>query len=361
MLLACAIGGSLTLYASANPPATRSDMASTSSPAATLKRTTTRSKITPGGRRAIDQGTAWLLTCIRRDGFVGTDRDTPPDLGCTAMVGLALLSQGNTPRAGKHSAELRKILDAVLTGVETGIPENGPIAGNQTLLQRKIGQHAHVFLAALFLSQVHGESPHAREDVRKALEKLVFHISRSQRPNGTWGEESWAPVLGTVLGWLSLRASSASGLKIDASSTKTGEALAKKLQAETVDKQSWMHAFYKDVASIRVLYSLKYRDSAVFQESVQRVMKLVEEDSRPFVQAGGEEYLALYLVTECMLKERGPTWERWYPTVSRQLVRVQNRDGSWSGHHCITHRTFCTAAALMTLQTPNLFLPVSDL
>jgi len=28
---------------------------------------------------------------------------------------------------------------------------------------------------------------------------------------------------------------------------------------------------------------------------------------------------------------------------------VQNADGSWSGHHCITGRTFCTAAALNVL------------
>ena len=29
--------------------------------------------------------------------------------------------------------------------------------------------------------------------------------------------------------------------------------------------------------------------------------------------------------------------------------KVQNEDGSWTGHHCITGRTFCTAAALLVM------------
>ena len=42
-------------------------------------------------------------------------------------------------------------------------------------------------------------------------------------------------------------------------------------------------------------------------------------------------------------------WKRWDAAVSDNLNRVQNKDGSWSGHHCITGRTFCTSAALLTL------------
>jgi hypothetical protein len=35
--------------------------------------------------------------------------------------------------------------------------------------------------------------------------------------------------------------------------------------------------------------------------------------------------------------------------MTENLNAIQNEDGSWSGQHCITGRTFCTAAALMTL------------
>ena len=35
--------------------------------------------------------------------------------------------------------------------------------------------------------------------------------------------------------------------------------------------------------------------------------------------------------------------------MTANLNRMQNADGSWSGHHCITGRTFCTASALLVL------------
>ena len=34
-----------------------------------------------------------------------------------------------------------------------------------------------------------------------------------------------------------------------------------------------------------------------------------------------------------------------------RLKKVQNKDGSWSGHHCITSPVFCTAAVVQCLTT----------
>src|SRR6185295_19959138 len=51
-------------------------------------------------RWAIERGTAFLLRAMRRDGGVGIDPGQRPDLACTAIVGLALLSQGNTATGG---------------------------------------------------------------------------------------------------------------------------------------------------------------------------------------------------------------------------------------------------------------------
>ncbi len=44
--------------------------------------------------------------------------------------------------------------------------------------------------------------------------------------------------------------------------------------------------------------------------------------------------------------------------MAANLDRVQNEDGSWSGQHCITGRTFCTAAALLTLMADRAPVPV---
>ena len=40
------------------------------------------------------------------------------------------------------------------------------------------------------------------------------------------------------------------------------------------------------------------------------------------------------------------------------LDRMQNGDGSWSGAHYISGRTFCTAAALLTLMADRTPIPV---
>jgi len=316
------------------------------------------SLMTARSRISIQEGTRWLVDAIHHNG-VGVDESPPPDLSCTAITGLALLSQGNTPQGGVYSREVERLLDIVLRRIEE-LPENYRPQESVTLVQRKIGRNAELFLSALFLSQMLGESGLWEPEVRKSLQKLVQIISQTQGRDGTWGDESWAPVLGTVLGWESLRASVSCGLTVEASAERAGKALLEKLKGHSEHPNDWMRNFYKEAAAIRVLHSMGYRQDPTFEESVLRIVKLVQEDDRPFIQAGGEEFLAFSLVTESLLQDPRPSWKPWYPTVRDKLIRVQNKDGSWSGHHCITARTFCTAAALLTLQAPNRYLPLSD-
>ena len=61
------------------------------------------------------------------------------------------------------------------------------------------------------------------------------------------------------------------------------------------------------------------------------------------------------------MKDEEPDRASWQPLITPKIIGIQNRDGSWTGHHCITDRTFCTAAALLTLMAPRLHLPISDL
>lgn len=319
-----------------------------------------REMVTPACRESIASGTEWLISAMRIDGSLGSDVGMPPDLSCTAIGGLALLAQGNTLVAGPRLEEFRKVTYAVLDLVER-VPMREVTAPTVTLVQRKIGRHADLFVAALFLSQLLGEAGYADKDARLALEKLVLLIGRGQRSDGTWGSESWAPVLGTVLGWESLRAASSAGMRVDASATAAGKALLKQLRAANRQDANWMFRLYKNASSIRVLYSMNHRDDPAYQECVRRIVRIAQENDRPFAEAGGEEYLAFFLVTECLLQERGAPARSWYPTVRDKLIRVQNLDGSWTGHHCIKDRTFCTAAALLTLEAANLYMPTSNL
>jgi hypothetical protein len=343
----------VTLPASAQSP-------SPESPAPSGSEMLSQSKVTAGCQLSIERGHHWLISAMRRDGAIGTDIGEPPDLGCTAITGLAILAHGDTPFTGPHREELRRLLDYLLTSIERLPTGDDPVRPG-TLVRRKIGRNADLFLCALFLSQALGETPGYENDIRLALEKLVSIICHTQGRDGTWGNESWAPVLGTVLGWESLRAASSCGLTVDASAQLAGDALIKHLKTEANKDADWMHNFYKSASSVRVLYSLNYRDDPIFIDCVNKILKVVHSDNRPFVQAGGEEYLAFFLVTECLLQLQESQWQSWYPTVRDKLMSTQNTDGSWSGHHCIKGRTFCTAAALLTLQAPNLCLPISNL
>lgn len=315
--------------------------------------------ITPACQKSIDRGMAWLLTAMSEDGKVGADIGQWPDLSCTAITGLALLAEGNTPHGGKHRQELRRVLESVLTMVER-LPRGRRDSLEVTLVQRKIGANADRFFAALFLSEVLGEAGDDDEDIRRALDMLVVDITAGQGKDGTWGDESWAPVLGTVMGWESLRSSASSGLKVEASAKLAGEALLTKLKSSVNQQESWMHDFYKNASSIRVLYSMGFRNDPVFDECLKKTLRFAEWEDRPFTEAGGEEFLGFFLVTECLLQEQSGPARNWYPTVREKIMKVQNADGSWTGHHCITHRTFCTAAALLTLQSPNFFLSMSN-
>ena len=110
--------------------------------------------------------------------------------------------------------------------------------------------------------------------------------------------------------------------------------------------------------SVKKFPSIACKEKA--KTALEDILTLVENNDRTFGSAGGEEYLTFHYLTEMLMQMGGDNWVRWYPTVRDKLIDVQNRDGSWTGHHCITSRTFSTACALMVLSAPNRFLPISQ-
>jgi len=78
-----------------------------------------------------------------------------------------------------------------------------------------------------------------------------------------------------------------------------------------------------------------------------------------FGSNGGEEFLSYMNLAESLVVKGGEEWRHWDSSMTENLNRIQNEDGSWTGHHCITGRTFCTATALLVLMADRTPLPVS--
>jgi hypothetical protein len=72
-----------------------------------------------------------------------------------------------------------------------------------------------------------------------------------------------------------------------------------------------------------------------------------------FGSNGGEEFLSYLQTGEGLIMSKDVEWKKWYGNVSGRLVNIQNDDGSWNGHHCITSPVFCTATALLILSINN--------
>jgi hypothetical protein len=316
-------------------------------------------EFTPASEKAVKKGDEWLLKTMQSNGGCGVDLGQTPDIGCTSMVGLAMMAQGNTPIEGPRSREIRKIVHFLLNKVEN-MPNDDITPENGTQLQNKIGRHAHSFFAALFLAEVLGEG-YDPEPVRQALRKVVGAIVATQTPEGHWGNQSWAPTLGTVMGWVALRASHYAGIKVGNSPETTAQHLKQQMSTSLAQETgSWMHTLYKNATGVRVLFALGEENEPVAKKAFADVLSLVKRDNTAFSQAGGEEFLAFHLITETMLQKGGEDWKTWFPVVRDKIVQVQNADGSWTGHHCITSRTFCTAAAILVLTSPNRYLPISQ-
>ena len=66
------------------------------------------------------------------------------------------------------------------------------------------------------------------------------------------------------------------------------------------------------------------------------------------------------LVAESLVVKGGDAWTKWNGAMQNNLARVQNKNGSWTGHHCITGRTFCTAAALLVLMADRAPVPLAS-
>jgi hypothetical protein len=326
----------------------------------------------------------------------------PPSVADTAIAALSLFRAGNTPKQGEHSASVRKAVDFICSEIEKSKDDSLYITDvRNTRVQMKIGTYVDTFMACMLLSEIKGQMPDAKSNARvdAALDKLLAKIAKFQNADGSWENQGWAPVLSQAIAAKGINRAAQSGARVDEKTRKRVETYA---QAQFDSKQGSFKAtgsagvsLYSSSASLggmqasedtnieqekqahEVIAKSKDANSKkAAEEDLRRIAKNREDltaakgaivakmNDKQFVSGfgsnGGEEFLSYLNIGESLVTKGGPEWKQWDTSMTENLNRVQNQDGSWTGHHCITGRTFCTAAALLVLTVDRAPVPVSQ-
>ena len=318
------------------------------------------------------------------------------DVANTAVATLALIRGGSSPASGPYAANVRAGLDFVLASIEAADRDSLYVTDVRgTQLQSKIGVYVDTFLANLLLAEVRGRMPDPDSEARleAGLAKVLSKIERHQRADGTFaGNRGWASVLSTSLANKALNRSRQAGAPVaEATLEKIEKQASEGYDADTgefVGGDSYGSTagieLYKDGAGLAALDDLVKTGSqeeeaarevlaseapaAAKRAAASKLERLAQTRRQKeqalatmarqlsdtafvagFGSSGGEEYLSYMNISEALAADGGEEWARWNERVNASLAEAQNGDGSWSGHHCITGRTFVTSAALLTL------------
>ncbi|HEY3406074.1 MAG TPA: hypothetical protein VGK59_21960 [Ohtaekwangia sp.] len=358
---------------------------------------------------SMDRGLAWIAKAQNAKGGWGAGSHyhqqemdphaVPADPATTSMVAMAILRSGNTLTQGTYALQLRKALYYLLETVETSSPNSSTITTEtNTQIQTKLGVNIDVILTAQFLSNIIDYVQHdaaLKSRIKRSLDTCVQKIQQNQQEDGSTSGAGWAGVLQSSLANNALETAQSKGAAVDDGALEksrtyqksnydartgeaktdmgagivlysvTGSARASAKEARKVKEE--MEAAKKErrlpqsaPASAENLQKIGYdRDKALKYSTAYEVYESAKVQAQRedvmdgFGSNGGEEFLSYLQTGESMIINKDNTWQKWYDNISGRMINIQNNDGSWNGHHCITSPVFCTATCLLILSVNN--------
>ena len=361
---------------------------------------------------AVDKGVKWLVSVQGKDGGWGQDggetsyvrqgerlESNGNDVANTAVVALALLSTGTTPVQGPNHQALQQAVSFILNHVDRS-PTDGLAVTNLTgtQIQRKLGPYIDTFLTSKLLAELDGNmgDPQANARVRRCLEKCVAKIEKNQLKDGSWNiAGGWAPILGTSMASQSLYLAQGKGLAVHQMAMNRVDVYTKLSAAGPLPPAAMPASsagrvaagvgvgvgagYGVDVTPAPVMAVSKSADAEVSAvsagvslykraqelEQLTRTEKDRKENARQiadikmqlsdprfitgFGSIGGEEFFSYLNISDSLHRAGGPEWVRWNTDMKAKILKMQNEDGTWAGHHCITGRVAVTGAAILML------------
>ncbi len=357
---------------------------------------------------SIKKGLDWMGKAQAPDGGWGAGSHARQDIrdphavtsdpATTALVAMSLLRTDNTLDQGTYSKNLEKATKFLLKITEQ-CPDNQPYLTTltNTQPQSKLGRNIDVILTAQFFTNLlryNLDNEALKKRIEKALDKCVARIQQGQDKDGSWKDGGWAPVLQSALANNALESADEVGRKVDQtvmnrsrqyqngnfdvntnsavtskaagvmlyglSSTTRASAKESKRAQDLVDKaksegkikdnkvtEENLRAAGAETIDAKQLVTA-YSVNKASQQQAQR-----HDVLQGFGNNGGEEFMSFLMTGESLLMQGGDSWKKWYDATTGKLVNIQNTDGSWNGHHCITSPVFCTATCLLILSIHN--------
>jgi len=208
--------------------------------------------------------------------------------------------------------------------------------------------------------------------VRRALEKCVAKIQANQKTDGSWNiSGGWAPVIGTSMAARSLYDAKQKGVKVEDKVMAAAESYtvaaaapppaAKGVAAKGGGAGGGVYAMRSTAESAGVaLYQTAQaleqlsRTAADREKNATQIAGLKSQLSNgKFVEGfgsiGGEEFFSYLNLSDSLKRAGGEDWTKWHSDITQKIVSLQNSDGTWAGHHCITGRVAVTSGAILNL------------
>jgi len=365
-------------------------------------------KIKENLQPVVDHGLVWLAKAQLENGGYGAGSHNNQgemnphavnaDPATTAMVAMALLRSGSTLKSGTYKPQLSKALEYLLNQVEHLSKDDVFITKERgTQIQSKLGDNIDAVLTAQFFSNILKENldQTTKKRVKACLDICVDKIQDATGADGKMKGAGWAGVLQSGLATSALEAAQSVGAELDevvitsqkqylksnydeksksvrttdgagiilysVSNSARGSAKDARKAKELIAKAKKEGRLQKeDKVTVKNLRDIGISESeAIAYTSSYNVYNASKTQAQQndvmsgFGNNGGEEFLSFLQTGESMVVNDDDDWKTWYDDVSGRLMKIQNQDGSWNGHHCITSPVFCTATSLLILSIEN--------
>ena len=360
-------------------------------------------------KASLSEALSWISKAQLRDGGWGAGshsqqnemnpQNVPSDPATTAMVLMALLRNNHTPISGTYSQNLNQGTQFLILSVL----KSDPKSNNITLLtgtqpQSKLGANIDVVLTAQYFSNLLDylqHDPEQKNKVQQCLDICVKKIEQNQNQDGSFKDDGWAGVLQSSYANNALESAEKKGAKVNkevlvksrdyqksnfdtqtgnvktekgagvmlysVSSTARGSAAETREVKDKVKKAKKEGALREnDEISVENLKKIGYADDQAYKavtayqvNEASKVQAVRDDVMSGFGNNGGEEFMSFLQTGEGLIIAKDQEWKLWYDKVSAKLLQIQNDNGSWNGHHCITSPVFCTATCLLILSVGN--------